>query len=323
MTKKEIYLTDTPGWGDTEGVEVQIANSIGVRNAIETASRFTAVILISKDSWGNRGNGLRNVARTVSSIFQDYGDIKDSVAIVLNRFEKEQFDELAPRLEDLIEQLNNSDKADDNLVAFLTHMKEAAKDKELLTFNPLEDNPIEFMSILTRFPDKKPKNVFRNSSPSGNLIKNYCAEVFKRIRYYLQNDSADMVRYFLKGMEKLNEILAGEINKEVEESKSEIENFIRNKYDKIVTEFNSQARAYALTVEDVVIYFTEIDKLPASPESELRKSFTWRSKGESNFSDELKRLANSLMEPKGVNEDRDRKILQILKLLKSDRLPKK
>lgn len=48
MKAGEIYLTDSPGWGDTAGVEVQIANIIGVKNALRKCRTVIPVLVISK-----------------------------------------------------------------------------------------------------------------------------------------------------------------------------------------------------------------------------------------------------------------------------------
>jgi septin family protein len=52
ITDKEVYLVDTPGFGDLTGSEVQLANIIGVRRALRRCKSVTPVIVISKESWG-------------------------------------------------------------------------------------------------------------------------------------------------------------------------------------------------------------------------------------------------------------------------------
>jgi hypothetical protein len=48
MEAGDIYFTDTPGWGDSSGVEVQLANLIGVKRALRGCSSVVPVIVISK-----------------------------------------------------------------------------------------------------------------------------------------------------------------------------------------------------------------------------------------------------------------------------------
>jgi hypothetical protein len=84
ITSKEIHLTDTPGFGDSAGIEVQLANIIGVKRALKRCKSIIPVIVISKESWGVRGTGIKNLARTLSTLFANYEQCKDHVAIVMN-----------------------------------------------------------------------------------------------------------------------------------------------------------------------------------------------------------------------------------------------
>jgi hypothetical protein len=72
MTDKDVYLTDTPGFGDTGGVEVRITNSIAISKALRSCRSIVPVIVISPESWGTRGEGIRNLARNLSVIFRNY-----------------------------------------------------------------------------------------------------------------------------------------------------------------------------------------------------------------------------------------------------------
>lgn len=55
----DIYFVDSPGFGDTAGKEVEIANIVGVMTALKGCKSIIPVLVISKNSWGNRGTGIR------------------------------------------------------------------------------------------------------------------------------------------------------------------------------------------------------------------------------------------------------------------------
>jgi hypothetical protein len=86
MTNKDIYLTDTSGFGAAAEVEVQIANNIAISTVFRYCRSVVPAIVISKDSWGPRGGGFRNLARTLSILFKNYGECKESVVVMMNRF---------------------------------------------------------------------------------------------------------------------------------------------------------------------------------------------------------------------------------------------
>jgi hypothetical protein len=86
MTDKEVYLTDTPGLGDTTAVEVKIANNLAILTTLRNCRSVVPVIVISNESWGPRGEGFRNLVRVMSNFFQDYNQCKNSIVVMLNRF---------------------------------------------------------------------------------------------------------------------------------------------------------------------------------------------------------------------------------------------
>jgi hypothetical protein len=94
VTKENILLTDTPGFGDTAGVEVQMANILGVSSAIRKSRTVIPVIVISSESWGPRAIGIKNLSRTISTLFDNYTQHEDSIAVMVNRFTPEQMEEL-------------------------------------------------------------------------------------------------------------------------------------------------------------------------------------------------------------------------------------
>jgi hypothetical protein len=98
MTDKDVYLTDTPGFGDDAGVEVQIANSIAISKALRSCNSVIPVIIISPESWGTRGDGFRNLVRTLSALFYDYSECTNSVAVILTRFSKDDIKEMPMKL---------------------------------------------------------------------------------------------------------------------------------------------------------------------------------------------------------------------------------
>ena len=55
-------MCDSPGFGDTAGPEVDIANSIGVIEAIRGCKSVRPVILISYLMIGERGEGIKKLS---------------------------------------------------------------------------------------------------------------------------------------------------------------------------------------------------------------------------------------------------------------------
>lgn len=59
---KDVIICDTPGIGDTAGAEVDIANGIGIVDAIKESRSVKPVFLLSGLRIGDRGEGIRELA---------------------------------------------------------------------------------------------------------------------------------------------------------------------------------------------------------------------------------------------------------------------
>jgi len=96
--KRSIIICDTPGSGDTAGPEVDIANGIGIIEAVKGCKSVRPVVLSSYLKLGDRGEGIRYLAHWLvdmvkdidqhlsafSYLFTKYPPGKDIHAILLN-----------------------------------------------------------------------------------------------------------------------------------------------------------------------------------------------------------------------------------------------
>lgn len=69
---KEILLCDTPGFDDTEGAEIDIANGIGIIMAIKNSKSVIPAILISQHSIGNRFEELKRIMQLLIGMLENY-----------------------------------------------------------------------------------------------------------------------------------------------------------------------------------------------------------------------------------------------------------
>ena len=56
-------MCDTPGFKDTAGPEIDISNAFGIFEAIKHCKSIRIVILVSKLSFGNRGEYVTELLR--------------------------------------------------------------------------------------------------------------------------------------------------------------------------------------------------------------------------------------------------------------------
>jgi hypothetical protein len=92
------------------------------------------------------------------------------------------------KLQNILDEVDPIDKFDKNYINFLTHLVELAKENELLTFDPLKDNPKLFLekTLLKKFSLKDPGAVFQINNLAHAMINTYIDEIGKRIKYHME-----------------------------------------------------------------------------------------------------------------------------------------
>lgn len=69
FVKKDVKLVDTPGFGDTQGAEVDISNTLGIIQSVSKCSEVYPVFLFSIKSSGDRSELLKRQIESYSCMF--------------------------------------------------------------------------------------------------------------------------------------------------------------------------------------------------------------------------------------------------------------
>jgi hypothetical protein len=68
--KKTLVICDTPGFGDSAGVEVDIANGVGMINALKGSRSVRIVVILGYDELtSNRAAGAVKISEIISNLF--------------------------------------------------------------------------------------------------------------------------------------------------------------------------------------------------------------------------------------------------------------
>jgi hypothetical protein len=74
--KKNLVICDSPGFGDNAGVEVDIANGVGMINALHGANSVIVVVLLAYEALiSDRFNGGIEIGNIISSLFNDFSQV--------------------------------------------------------------------------------------------------------------------------------------------------------------------------------------------------------------------------------------------------------
>jgi hypothetical protein len=74
--KKNLVICDSPGFGDNAGVEVDIANGVGMINALYGANSVRVVVLLAYEALiSDRMKGAVNIGEIISNLFHDFSQV--------------------------------------------------------------------------------------------------------------------------------------------------------------------------------------------------------------------------------------------------------
>lgn len=83
--KKTLILCDSPGFGDSAGVEVDIANGVGMINALHGARSVRVVVILPYHSLvGDRMDGAVKMGEIISNLFFEL-TVLESIKIYFNK----------------------------------------------------------------------------------------------------------------------------------------------------------------------------------------------------------------------------------------------
>ena len=81
-----LIICDSPGFEDSQGHEVDIANGVGVVNGIRGCNSVKVGIVLSFKSTGERYKGIKILAKLVSSMFTNLDNQIGTFIYIFTKF---------------------------------------------------------------------------------------------------------------------------------------------------------------------------------------------------------------------------------------------
>ena len=218
LHSKPIFLCDTPGFKDTEGTEMDIANGMSIVSAVRKSGSVRVLLLVSSESLGDRMNGFREVVKTVSKVLADPRRHLDKFIYAFTKTESDSdVIKVVNKIDLHRNDLNEEDKADLAYAAFVedlwTKMKITEDEHELVTIHPLKDEPGDFLKrILTLPAINNPLSEFKDfvSENSKTALEAQLTSLLHAIQTGSRRGDVDIVAYRLEQFAILNETLGKE-----------------------------------------------------------------------------------------------------------------
>ena len=143
-----IALCDSPGFDDTEGIEVDIANAYGIVEAMRGCRSVRLVVLVSFTNIGDRAEGISRLSNTLVRLFRDVHSSLDSLTYIWTKVDSASQDHNAIHeiLKMKLKQLNANERSNTAFVALLNDM--VRKTAQVHTLRP-HPTPTTLSSIHT------------------------------------------------------------------------------------------------------------------------------------------------------------------------------
>ena len=233
--RESIVLCDTPGFEDTRGVEVDIANGVSIVRAIRECRSVKPVVLISYRRIGDRLDGLKKLSRALTQMMPNVQDHIRTFSYLFTKFPSNEKDTIHALLTEAKRTINEVDQFTPGLIALLTDMiKKTEKDPHAL--DPLTDDPRELLHELTDsyFIDRL-EDVFQPivSEKSRALVQEQVRKDQLRIICATKRADYLLIKYKLDQLKHLDDLLAQEfITKSYDESLRHLREHLSNEYQK-------------------------------------------------------------------------------------------
>lgn len=136
-----IVLVDTPGFDDTSGAEVDIANGKGIIDAIGATKSVRLVLFISKTDVGARLQGIRHLLKIVTDMLPNMKDRLESFNYVFTRYDEDDRTNINPTLVELYHSLKNSEETENQALLVLVEdmVCKTEDDRDIMIINLLDE----------------------------------------------------------------------------------------------------------------------------------------------------------------------------------------
>ncbi|KAL4489804.1 hypothetical protein ABPG72_022444 [Tetrahymena utriculariae] len=214
-----IILCDSPGFGDTAGPEVDIANGLGIVNAIKQCKSVRPVILLSYKSIGDRGQGIKQLAHILVGLVQNIQDKLSSFSYLFSKFpENYNINSELINIKNSVDQ-NAEEKSDKAFVSLFEDMIDKTQ-KSCNKIDPINGSPSEILKVLIKEEGiQDPSSVFRFSITTNSYaaITDFTFKTQQQIISALNRSEYKLIEYKLDEIKFLIDILNQDSTKQAYE----------------------------------------------------------------------------------------------------------
>ncbi|XP_065663342.1 uncharacterized protein LOC136085801 [Hydra vulgaris] len=210
---KFIILCDSPGFGDTAGPEVDIANSVSIVEGISRCKSVRPVILMNYENQGGRGEGIRAMTRMIQDMVINIEEYLSTFSYLFTKYPEINIYTSLLNIYTSIEK-SMSEPNDETFKAIFEDMLKKTK-KNGKSLDLIKNNPLDVLSkIINTHCIDDPKRVFRYTMAEQSKSAVYMQSEYNKsaIICAAKTNNYNLIKYkigeliFLSDTLKLNEV---------------------------------------------------------------------------------------------------------------------
>ena len=204
-----IILCDTPGFDDTNGPEVDIANGISIVRAIRQCKTVKPVVLVSYKSIGDRFQGLKKLTHLLAGLIPGIQDQIKAFSYIFTKYPSDEKKTIHASLEMIGKTMTDQEKSDTSFMNLFRDMLQKTK-RHTLALDPLRDDPQDFLNeLVTSVPIQYPDEVFQFSitEKSKNIVQEQVRKYELSLISAIKRSEYSLIIYYLDQMKCLNKLL--------------------------------------------------------------------------------------------------------------------
>ena len=296
-----ITLCDTPGFGDTAGPEVDIANGVGVVEALKGCKSVKILALLSSHNLGDRAQGIQKLAYKLINMVQGIERRLDAVLYGFMKFPSEK--DIHAMLLDLKREHVDQDSQLQSDHVFMEVLIDMLRKTEFdnLKIDPIRDKPRELITKLRKMSAiKYPEDVFQfsMSSETQSTIEIQMQRDKSSITCALKQKGSEVEKYYFNKLKRFHNVINHRLVADAYKNAAlELSQNINEFCIEVMKKFNrAVASLDGLTVEDLddykscLAYVDDIKILREDPQVEFPTSEALME----NITSELQKLKDSL-----------------------------
>ncbi|CAF3422696.1 unnamed protein product, partial [Rotaria sp. Silwood2] len=262
-TNGSIILCDTPGFEDTNGPEVDIANGIGVVKAVKGCKTVKPLVLFSYKSMDDRCSGIKQLAHAIVGLIPSIKDHIQAFSYIFTKFPEEEKKTIQATLQDINDKLNEEEKSNVSFTSFLKDMLRKTK-RSSVVLDPISDKPGEILDDLSDTASiDRPDEAFqyftaeKSKATVQEQVRKHQISIMsatKRYEYVL-------IEYKLDQLNRLYKLLEQDDIKQVyDDCIRYIRKLLNEEYQSSISTFNRcLTNQTVLNIEDIERYQTFIN----------------------------------------------------------------